>query len=165
MPLSFIPASHPHTGSPGQGNRLGPTNWDTEGHTEKELTCGQGWTPKGQEKQQPSAGHGPPERRQDTAADLMCGLFEEAPTRVSSRPQAQLHLSCSTTKPFPRVRGPFHPTLAPKPNPLSHSQGTQVGTHTAVAGYPYSLPSEEHFTVQSLFPVSGPVVCGIQSTR
>lgn len=97
------------------------------------LTCGQGWTPEGQEKQQPSPRHGPPERRQDPAADLGCGLGEEAATGLPRRPQAQLHLSCSTTEPFPQVRGPSHLHPGPQTQPsltLSRVQGAQSATTT-----------------------------------
>ena len=112
------PCISPTPGGP-EGVGLGAEEWGTERDAGRGLTCGQGWTPEGQEKQQPSLGHGPPKRRQDTAADLRCGLGEEAPTRLPPRPQAQLHLSCSTTEPFPSRGAP--PTPPRPPNPiLSH---------------------------------------------
>lgn len=51
---------------------MGPLGGHREG-CRGVLTYGQGWTPEGQEKQQPRLGHGPPERRQDPAADLGWG--------------------------------------------------------------------------------------------
>lgn len=132
---------------------LGPL----EGHREGcrgLLTCGQGWTPEGQEKQQPRLSHGPPERRQDPAADLRVGWGEEAATRRPRRPQAQLHLSCSTTEPFPPVRS--LPPPAWPPNPAFSHQSRELGT-------PHSLPSEEHSTACKAF--SQPLPLSLTGSR
>lgn len=135
-------------------------HWDAR----KVLTCGQGWTLEGQEKQQPSPGHGPPERRQDPAAGLGVGggLGEEAAASLPRRPQAQLRLSCSTTEPFPRVRGPSHPTLTPKPSILSQGQGTQCPSHARSPRLtpPLQSPSQ----CAKPFPRHCPCIYGRQST-
>lgn len=121
VPLFCLPASHPTSGRPEGEGCSGQI-----GHKERirgGLTCGQGWTPEGQEKQQPSPGHGPFDRRQVTAADLRCELEEQARTRLPPRPQAQLHLSCSTTELFPSSGDP--PTPPGPPNLiLSHGPGS-----------------------------------------
>lgn len=126
------PASHPHLDAPRE-RVAGGRQMSTEREAGRGLTSGQGWTPQGQEKQQPSADHGPFGRRQATAADLRCGRGELAPTRLPSRPQAQLHLSCSTAEPFPSRGAP--PTLPGPPNPiLSHGPGNSGCTPTQELG-------------------------------
>lgn len=163
MPLSFIPACHAHSGNPGQRNRLEQTSRGTERDMGRGLTCGQGWTPKGQEKQQPCPSHGPPERSQDPAADLRCGLREKAPTRLLPRPQAQLHLSCSTTEPFPRLRGPSHLTRAPKPNPLSRARELRVplSQQELDAPHPPHLKSKPQYAK----PFPSHWLCHLQDTE
>lgn len=47
------------------------------------LTCRQGLTPEGQEKQQPRPSHDPLKKRPEPAAALRCGLGEEAPSTPS----------------------------------------------------------------------------------
>lgn len=136
-PLSCLPASHPHRDAQRErgvgGRQMGHRERSREG-----LTCGQGWTPEGQEKQQPGPGHGPFDRRQVTAADLRRGPGEQAPTRLPPRPQAQLHLSCSTAEPFPSRGAP--PTPPGPPNPiLSHGPGNS-GCHSHSRSWVPTLP-------------------------
>lgn len=108
-----------------------------------ELTCGQGRTPEGQEKQQPRPGHGPPERRQDTAAGLRCGLGSRHPQDClpGHRP------SCTSAAPprsrFPREGPPTHP--GPQTRSFVMGPGTQGATPTAGAGRPHSSHLKSHW--------------------
>ena len=142
-PKYICPASlHPsHTrDAQSEGGGLGPLEGPREG-CRGLLTCGQGWTPEGQEKQQPRLSHGPPERRQDPAADLRVGWGRRQPQDGLT---GHRH-SCMSAAP-PRSRFPGRGASCPHPGPQTQPSLTGPGNSE------YHTPSHLKSTPQRARP-------------
>lgn len=117
VPLFCLPASHPYPGT--QRERV--VRDRQTGHRERSregLTCWQRWTPEGQEKKQPSPGHGPFDRRQSDSCRPEVWAGEQAPKSCLPDHRPSCIYATLPRRHFP-PQGPLPLHLSPKPHPLS----------------------------------------------